>query len=111
MVRLVANDLKEKSKYSQNPPKMSAIFVDISPEIVVRVSLMHFVVRAAKPNSISALCKQRSLQHAKVTSVPASPSHLLEKGQTGNTWFRFNYTGHNPVFGSYVLQEHQKLFG
>lgn len=110
-MKLVVNGLKDKSKYSHNLLKMFAIFVDISPEIVVRISLMHLIVHVTKPNSISALCKQRSLQHAKVTSVPKSPSHLLEKGQTGNTWFRFNYIGHNPVFGSYVLQKPQKLFG
>lgn len=69
MVRLVAFDLKEKSEYSQNLLKMFAIFVDITPEVVVRVSLMHPIVHVAEPNSIPALSKQRSLQQAEITST------------------------------------------
>lgn len=103
--------MKVKSKYFQNLLKTFAGFVDFSPEVVVRVSLVHLIVHVAEPKSSSALSEQRSLQHAKITSVPASPSHSPEKGQTGNTWFRFNYIGHNPVLGSYVLKEAQKLFG
>lgn len=76
-VSLAAIDLKEESKYSQNLLKIVAIFVDISPKVILRVSLMHLSVHVAEPNSVTALCKQQSLQHAKITSVPRSLSHLL----------------------------------
>lgn len=119
MAKLVAYDLKEKSKHSQNLLEMFAIFVDISPEVVVRLSLMHLIVHVAEPVSqhsvsrdhFSLLITSHKDKSLKMTSVPTSPSHLLEKGHTGNTWFRFNYISHSPVLGSYILQEVQKLFG
>lgn len=117
MVRLVAFDLKEKSEYSQNLLKMFAVFVDIAPEVVVRVSLMHPIVHVAEPNSIPALSKQRSRDHfsrprsLRRLEMPVSSSHLPEEGQTGNTWLRFSYISHNPVLGSCVLEETLKLFG
>lgn len=72
MVSLAAFDLREKSKYSQNLLKILAIFVEISPKAILRVSLTHHIVHVAEPNSVTALCKQKSLQHAKITSVPRS---------------------------------------
>lgn len=101
MVSLAAFDLKEKSKYSQNLLKIVVIFVDISPEIIPEVSLLCHIVHGTEPNSITALYKQRSLHHAKITPVlQVSISLTVDRTNGGSTWSRFSYFCHCPVLSS-----------
>lgn len=101
MVRLVAFDLKEKSKYSQNLLKMFAVLVDISPEVVVRVSLMHPIVHVAEPNSVPVLHVPAEITSAGRDRFSACVSISLTGERTGRKYLvqiQLHQSQSNPWF-------------